>query len=538
MNFVLSKLPSVNEAAFNSFSDQLEPMCHPETRIALLSEINDWALDSQSKCIFWLNGMAGTGKSTISRTIARDFTHRHQLGASFFFKRGEGDRGNASKFFTTIATQLVQSLPDLRLYLKNALEMDPAISTKTMKEQFEKLIFGPLSKLAHPLKTLIVVDALDECENEDHITRILHLLARIRFIESIELRLLVTSRPELPVRLGFKKMPESHQYFILHEIPPPVIEHDIGAFLRDELPKIRDEYNCLPPCGIGIPLDWPSERNMQALIKMAVPLFIFAATMCRFIGETRDLDPIGNLLKVLRYQSAGSLTKLEKTYLPVLTQILKGDITESEKESRIQEFRNIVGSIVILFEPLSRASLAVLLGIPRTAIDRRLHILHSVLRVPTDPKSPVRLFHLSFRDFLVDSEHKQSQYWIDEKETHKKIAFRCLDLLSRTPCLKEDICSLKKPGSLRIDIDGHLIEECLPAEVQYACRYWAHHLEQGNCRISDQDKVHNFLNQRFLYWVEALSIIGRATDIISMIASLQNLLEVKQSLPHFLHLLM
>jgi hypothetical protein len=285
MNFVLSKLPSVNEAAFNSFSDQLEPMCHPETRIALLSEINDWALDSQSKCIFWLNGMAGTGKSTISRTIARDFTHRHQLGASFFFKRGEGDRGNASKFFTTIATQLVQSLPDLRLYLKNALEMDPAISTKTMKEQFEKLIFGPLSKLAHPLKTLIVVDALDECENEDHITRILHLLARIRFIESIELRLLVTSRPELPVRLGFKKMPESHQYFILHEIPPPVIEHDIGAFLRDELPKIRDEYNCLPPCGIGIPLDWPSERNMQALIKMAVPLFIFAATMCRLLGR-------------------------------------------------------------------------------------------------------------------------------------------------------------------------------------------------------------------------------------------------------------
>lgn len=39
MNFVLSKLPSVNETAFNSFSDQLEPMCHPETRIALLREI-------------------------------------------------------------------------------------------------------------------------------------------------------------------------------------------------------------------------------------------------------------------------------------------------------------------------------------------------------------------------------------------------------------------------------------------------------------------------------------------------------------------
>ncbi len=410
MNFVLSKLPSVNEAAFNSFSDQLEPMCHPETRIALLSEINDWALDSQSKCIFWLNGMAGTGKSTISRTIARNFTRRGQLGASFFFKRDEGDRGNASKFFTTIVTQLVQSLSDLRLYLKNALKMDPVISTKTMKEQFEKLIFGPLSKLAHSLKTLIVVDALDECENEGHVTIILHLLKRIQFIESVKLRVLVTSRSELPVRLGFKRIPESHRDFILHEIPPPVIEHDIGAFLEDELPKIRDAYNCMPFSGVGISSDWPTERNMQVLVNMAVPLFIFAATMCRFIGDHSDWDSVGKLVKVLHYQSAGSLTQLEKTYVPVLNQILQDNPTRSEKESRIQEFRNIVDSIVILFEPLFRASLAVLLGTSRTAIDRRLHTLHSVLRVPTDPKSPVRPFHLSFRDFLVDSEHKQSQF--------------------------------------------------------------------------------------------------------------------------------
>ena len=36
-------------------------------------------------------------------TTAVSFTHYCQLGASFFFKRGEGDRGNTSKFFTTIA---------------------------------------------------------------------------------------------------------------------------------------------------------------------------------------------------------------------------------------------------------------------------------------------------------------------------------------------------------------------------------------------------------------------------------------------------
>lgn len=286
MEWALSKLPSIDEAAFDSYANQSEPVCHPETRTDLLRDIDSWTLDSHSKCIFWLNGMAGTGKSTISRTIARDFSHRRQLGASFFFKRGEGDRANASKFFTTIAIQLAQSIPDVKIHLKEALEMEPAIFTKTLKEQFETLIFGPLSELTHAPKMLIVIDALDECENQGHIAMILHLLARIQSIESNKLRLLVTSRPELPVRLGFTKIPDSHRDFILHEVPDPIIEHDIGAFLRDEFPKIRNEYNCEPPSGVRIPSDWPYEQNLRALIIMAVPLFISAVTMCRFIGET------------------------------------------------------------------------------------------------------------------------------------------------------------------------------------------------------------------------------------------------------------
>lgn len=75
MGFALSRLPFVKEAAFNSFSDELEPLCHPQTRIALLEEINDWVLKSDGKCIFWLNGMAGTGKSTISRTVCKKYRY-------------------------------------------------------------------------------------------------------------------------------------------------------------------------------------------------------------------------------------------------------------------------------------------------------------------------------------------------------------------------------------------------------------------------------------------------------------------------------
>jgi len=47
--------------------------------------------------------MAGTGKSTIARTVARKLDDKGRLGASFFFSKGHGDLDYAAKLFTTIA---------------------------------------------------------------------------------------------------------------------------------------------------------------------------------------------------------------------------------------------------------------------------------------------------------------------------------------------------------------------------------------------------------------------------------------------------
>ena len=50
--------------------------------------------------------MAGSGKSTIARTVARRFAEKGELVASFFFKAGQELRGDAGALFTTLATQL------------------------------------------------------------------------------------------------------------------------------------------------------------------------------------------------------------------------------------------------------------------------------------------------------------------------------------------------------------------------------------------------------------------------------------------------
>ncbi|OCK79260.1 hypothetical protein K432DRAFT_252439, partial [Lepidopterella palustris CBS 459.81] len=513
----LAKLPIAKGASFDSHMEEHNAKCLPNTRTELQHHIMKWAKDRNGKPIFWLNGMAGTGKSTIARTIAQLFADQRQLGASFFFKRGEGERGNATRFFTTVAADLMGHLPELRSGIRKAIDADPTISEKALKDQFEKLILQPLSgtALVKALELTIVIDALDECERDDDIRAILQLFSRTKGLKPVSLRVFVTSRPELPIRLGFKQMADgTYQDLILHEVPKQTIEHDIAIFFEHELTKVREQRS--------LSADWPSRDQIQALVVMAIPLFIFAATACRYIGDKRD-NPKKRLEIILQYQTGTRVSKLDRTYLPILEQLFD-DEDEADKERRTSEFREIVGSIVTLESPLSITSLAHLLGIPGEDVSCRLDSLHSVLSIPINEDMPVRILHLSFRDFLVDPQKRgKSPFWVDERETHRVLASKCIQLMSGRKGLRKNMCSLPMPGTLRSEIDQQTVANCMPPELRYACRYWVYHLEQGISRVHDKDPVHRFLQKYLLYWLEAMSLTGEVYEGVHMINSLQAL---------------
>ncbi|KAF3190614.1 hypothetical protein TWF788_008135 [Orbilia oligospora] len=490
------KLPRAEEAAYGSAADQYEPECLQGTRTDLLEQITQWIEDPSGKCIFWMSGMAGTGKSTISRTVARSLQARHQLGASFFFRRGEADRSTGRLFFTTIAYQLANHLTNLGSSIVKAVEDDPGISGKNFAEQFDKLIFRPLAGLEsvpdNSRETIVLlIDALDECQRTVDIPIIIRLLALLPEIQGIKVRVFLTSRPELPIRPAFKKLPGgTYDDLILHEVPK--IEEDISTFLRYELANIAaDSDRDLEP-------GWPGEETLEKLVAMAAPLFIYAATLCRFIGD-ENWDPEQRIKVLVRYsesQNSGRIgswvgpntdkttwqrSQLDTTYLPILEQLKVGDTAERERVAA--EFKYIVGTIVNLASPLSVPSLARLMFVEESTIDSRLRQLHSVLNVPKDRSMAVRTFHLSFRDFLVNPELEgKNEFWVDAKEAHRKIASKCIDLMSgcgkyRSPGswgglnkwgLRENICGIKSSATPKSDIDKNVIEQSLPPELQYA----------------------------------------------------------------------
>ncbi|KAM0328366.1 hypothetical protein ACHAPQ_007123 [Fusarium lateritium] len=128
------------DASYDSASESVNPRCLPDTRVELLDAVLYWAKDEAAQSIFWLNGMAGTGKSTVSRTLAESLASNGQLGGSFFFKRSQGDRGTSKMLFTTIAAQLATTTPGIAHFIRDAIDADASIGDKGLKQQFDKLI--------------------------------------------------------------------------------------------------------------------------------------------------------------------------------------------------------------------------------------------------------------------------------------------------------------------------------------------------------------------------------------------------------------
>jgi len=526
----IAKLPCAEGATHDDWLRQHEDHCLQDTRVELRKQIMDWCDDPNSKCIFWLNGMAGTGKSTISRTVAQDLAERKRLAASFFFTRGKKDISHSRMFFTTIAAQLANSLPVLRPFISDAIDNNPAIFKRGLREQWNQLILNPLKNApTQSIQLIVVIDALDECDSIEDIQLILLLLAEAKDLSTVRIKIFLTSRPEIPIFDGFRQLSgEAYQDFILHNIPLDTVNADISTFFLQKLSPLKAKH------GLGTP--WPDEGIIEQLVERAAGLFIYAATTLRFIRDGIN-GPEEQLSLILSAsKSSRSATKhLDGIYTTLLQHSVlgkRGD--EQECEQLAGRFRQVVGSLVVMFNIMPARNLAQLLQIPPKMVSRTLDSLRSVLNIPENESQPVRLFHLSFGDFLQDSQRcSDSRFRIDEEERHTSLFRKCMSHISQ---LQENICDLWGPGVLITEIPGDMIQRSIPPHVRYACRYWLDHWRLGNPLAMREDirTIRQFLEQHLLHWLEGLSLIGEVSNGVHMLIALEEILSVSCNAYYFL----
>jgi len=461
-----------------------------------LATITEWIVKPDGRPIFWLHGMAGSGKTVLAHTVSKLCDDQGVLAASFFFYRGNIERSSSRRLFPTIAHQLSSSIPGLRSLIDLAIYQNPSIPGKTIRNQLKSLIIDPIFSLCHPLTLcrVIVIDALDECNDKESARDIITLITMALHEYHLPLQFIITSRPENHIQ---NKLREPHIQTVTRIVNLRDFDarNDIRIFLVDRFREIYQKHYDIM-CDVQQP--WPARGVIERIVNESSGLFIFASTIVKFIDNPHEHpDRRLSILLSGRYDANSSPhAGLDQLY----TQILS--MTPYSNNLRL-----VLGTIILVFSPLSLNDLGHLLNLQIGDLRLALRGLYSVLIIPDKRHKPVRAFHKSLHDYLTNIQ-RSGPYFIDPAAHHAELAHMCFRLMTME--LEHDMCKIADPLKLNTEVTD-LTKKCkehISGALRYACCHWAGHLSRALYSDDLIKELRLFVFEFILYWIETLSLIS------------------------------
>jgi len=473
-----------------------------------LDEIEIWTKDFDKPRAYWLDGLAGTGKSTIAQTVAERVFADGRLGASFFCSRDYSDRSDLHFIFPTLAIQLARRYTEFRSIFIPLVQSDPDIAHEPLCNQMKKLIVEPLEKST--ISTVIVIDALDECKDDEPASAILSVLGQ--FISQIpRVKFFLTGCPEPRIREGFRlHLPaETTDVFVLHNVEPNLVNNDIRLFFKQSFLEIENLRSGLD--------GWPTEKQLDCLCERAAGLFVYAVATVKFVNHKTG-NPKKQLDRLLQSPDSSregktkfkADTTLDSLYTSILREAFDGNDPEGDRMAR-----SVLGAVILATNPLSPSAVATLLGFDIEDVLPHLSSVGSLL-LQEDIGSPVRPFHKSFPDFIIDPTRcTDERFRVSPPSHHQELLVGCLELMDWT--LEKNMCKL--PDAVmnsEVDDLDERIERHLDLALQYACKSWHKHLvDENTARMPVViSSLHHFLEKKLLSWLEVLSVLGAAREAV------------------------
>jgi hypothetical protein len=498
--------------------------------VQLLEDVARWMTDTNDKTVFWLTGVAGTGKTTVAKSIADMASKDNYLVVTFFFSHTSADRRDHTKVVPTLAYQLARNAR-LRPHIVAAIESDKDIPTASTAVQVKKLLLDGLSSpsFLHENHILIVLDALDECQKDsnhvnggDLIPILLSSLKDIPFA-----KVLLTSRPEPSIERMFKRKDLQGATFTLalhRDIEKGMVRADIARYLDHELSKLRDAIPNSPV--------FPTEADMRVLVERTDTLFIYARTVVEYVS-----DPVGRpdrrlaaLIQARPGHFGQRYGRLDELYSYILKEA-SGPSTPFDSVD--DDLRSTLLALVLAQQPLTADGLAVIAGVDQDACRECLRRISALLDYQHDSDEPVRLMHLSFPDFLSDPRRCSALpgYVVDVASDHLRIIEHGLELMNG--CLRYDICRIRDPSLLNsevVDLEERLIKY-VSESLRYACRFWVMHWLEHIRTAGTQSWIPTglkaFCAQHLLHWIEVLSLTGNLYAVQRTMVDLMSVMKVR-----------
>ncbi|KAF8175342.1 hypothetical protein BJ912DRAFT_988889 [Pholiota molesta] len=404
------------------------PRCHPHTRTAIRAEIMEWiqAPTAMRKLILWMYGPAGSGKTSIAQSVAEECKTQGLLAASFFFGRTAVGRNDTTSFVATIAYQLSQSVPDTFEHIISAVEKDTTIFSRTLATQMRVLVIEPLKSLPPSSRPIFVItDGVDECgpSRESHTTLLNTLATAISELRYIPLLLLMASRPEYEIREAFNGTLLSPlvMSLVLGDNYQP--DNDIRLYLNSKFQEIRHKHDRL---GSRLPSPWPTESDVDLLVRKASGQFIFASTIVKFTDSPRyrPSERLDIILGLLAPTNETPFAQLDALYHFIL--------------SSVADLRKVLEILTFIILGNTSLGLAVRVGVTEAflgfAIGPVLVDMHALVFVPSNHYTELGLHHASLYDFLTDRS-RSHEYYIDITQGHILFSRRWLKIMADYPHL-------------------------------------------------------------------------------------------------------
>ncbi|KAF8724512.1 hypothetical protein AX14_008695 [Amanita brunnescens Koide BX004] len=242
--------------------------CLKNTRRDVINNVLEWSADTSNKAknVLWLYGLAGSGKSTLSTTIAQNLRELHRLGVFFFFNRDIPQRTFAT-LIRTLAYQLAAFDTRFAAEISQVVQNNENIAGMHLEFRFKQLLSANALKSVEwsggPI--VFIIDALDECGREADRKKLLQALSKGFFDLPSFIRVMVVSRPELDIQRALGSHSHLRPYPL--DIDSATNKDDILEFVRYRLEEIRIEDGYLGD-------HWPGDDNIRSLANRAGGLFI------------------------------------------------------------------------------------------------------------------------------------------------------------------------------------------------------------------------------------------------------------------------
>ncbi|KEP48313.1 putative vegetative incompatibility protein HET-E-1 [Rhizoctonia solani 123E] len=300
-----------------------------------------------------------------------------------------------------------------------------------------------------------------------------------------------------------------------------MVKADIATYLRAELALM------------SIPL---TAEQLEDLVKRAGVLFIYAATVLRYITDGDPLERLDIVLQASSTEQEASIKtrEIDGLYEAVLTSAL-GSLRLERSEKQRMEL--VLHTVVCAQEPLTVDALAGLLGLNTFKVVAALKPLWSVLHVSgRDDSDLVNILHASFPEYMLDPT-RSGQFTCKAELQHGKLADLCFRRIRRN-IPQFNICNLG--SSYRFDTDVPQIDEkvkqMIPIDLLYACQYWAVHLCLGGKTDERAMELHEFLAKRLLLWMEVLNLTKRIERSIRLVEQAMSWLQGMEGLKNTIEL--